>query len=70
MMEESSLAVSLCEEKAWLPPLNVSTVTYMQTALREEQLITEYLQCTPWNAEQPLRATEFMFVYICEFEGF
>lgn len=24
----------------------------------------------PWNAEQPVGATEFVFVYICELEGF
>lgn len=71
MMEESPLAVGLCEEEARLPPLNaVTTVTYMQAALWGGQLIIKHLQCTSWDAEQPARATGFMFVYICEFEGF
>lgn len=33
VMEEYSPAVRLCEEEAWLPPSDVTTVTCTQTAL-------------------------------------
>ena len=62
MIKESSLTVSLCEENAWLPPLNVTTVTCTQTALWGGQLIIAHLQCASLECRA---ASESLWIHVC-----